>query len=124
MSPLISCRVSLHFVHIHLSASKTDPFQLGCPVIVGCTGTAVVGGACKAWCIIQLYRCMQMPLSAPLLQVDGRALDHLTLVDHIKATVAKLGLDLSRYSGHSLHIGRATSATQAGLFQWQIKLLG
>ena len=67
---------------------------------------------------------MQMPLDAPFLQVDGRALDRLTLVDHIKATAAKLGLDPSRYSGHSLHIGGATSAAQAGLSQWQIKLLG
>ena len=33
----------LHFVCIHLSGSKTDPFQLGCPVIIGCTGTAVCG---------------------------------------------------------------------------------
>ena len=36
---------------------------------------------------------MQMPLNAPFLQVDGRALDCLTLVGHIKATAAKLGLD-------------------------------
>ena len=38
--------------------------------------------------------------------------------------VAKLGLNPSRYSGHSLHIGGATSAVQTGLSLWQIKLLG
>ena len=37
----------LHFVHIKLSGSKTDPYQLGCPVIIGCTQTAVCG-ACEA----------------------------------------------------------------------------
>ena len=104
----------LHFVCIHLSGSKTDPFQLGCPVTIGCIGTAVCS-ACEAWCIIQLHRCTQTPLDTPFLQVDGRALGHLTLVDHIKATTAKLGLDPSRYSGHSLYIGGAISAAQAGL---------
>ena len=47
----------LHFVHIHLSGIKTNPFQLGCPVIIGCTATAVCG-ACETWCIIQSHRCM------------------------------------------------------------------
>ena len=113
----------LHFVHIKLSDSKTDPFQLGCPVIMGCTRTAVCG-ACEDWYIIQSHRHMQMPLDAPFLQVDGRALDHLMLVNHIKATAAKLGLNPYRYSGQSLHIGGATSAAEAGLSQWEIKLLG
>ena len=113
----------LHFVHIKLSGSKTKPFQLGCPIIIGCTGTAVYG-ACKAWHIIQSHRCTWTPPDAPFLQVDGRALDHLMLVNHIKATAAKLGLNPSRYSGHNLCIGGATSTAQAGLSQWQIKLLG
>ena len=113
----------LHFVSITLSGSKTDPFQLGCPVIIGCTGTAVCG-ACEAWCIVQSHRCRQTPPNALFLQVDGRALDHLMLVKYIKAMVAKLELNPFRYSGHSLCIGGATSEVQAGLSQWQIKLLG
>ena len=113
----------LHFVHIKLSVSKTNPFQLGCPVIIGCTGTTVCG-ACEAWHTVQFHRCTWTPLDAPFLQVDGRALGRLTLVNHIKTMMAKLGLHSSRYSGHSLCIWGATSAMQAGLSQWQIKLLG
>ena len=113
----------LHFMSVKLSGSKANPFQLGCPVIIGCTRTAVCG-VCKAWHIIQSHRCMQTPPNTPILQVDGRALDCLMLVNHIKATAAKLGHNPSRYSGHSLCIGGATSAVQAGLSQWQIKLLG
>ena len=116
-------QVCLHFVCIKLSGSKTNSFQLGCPVIIGCTRTAVCG-ACEAWHIIQSHRCTQTLPNAPFLQVNGRALDHLRLVNHIKATVAKLGLNPSRYSGHSLCIRGAISAAQAGLSQWQIKLLG
>ena len=67
---------------------------------------------------------MQMHLDTPFLQVHSRALDHSMLVNHIKAMTAKLGLNPSRYSGHSLHIRGATSAVQAGISQWQIKLLG
>ena len=82
-----------------LLGSKMEPFQLGCPVIISCTGTPVCG-ACKAWCIIQDHKQTQTPPDAPFLQIDGRALDHLILVRHIKAIVAKLGLNPSRYSGH------------------------
>ena len=113
----------LHYVHIMLLGSRMDPFQLGCPVIIGCTGTPVCG-ACKAWHIIQDHKWTQTPLDASYLQIDSRALDHLTLVRHIKAIMAKLGLNPSRYSGHILCIRGATSAVQAGLSQWQIKLLG
>ena len=96
---------------------------MGCPVIISCTGTPVCG-ACKAWCIIQDNKQTQTPPDAPFLQIDSRALDHLTLVRHIKAIAAKLGLNPSRYSGHSLCIWGAMSAAQAGLSKWQIKLLG
>ena len=55
----------LHFMSVKLSDSKTDPFQLGCPAIIGCTRTAVCG-ACEACCIIQSHRHVQTPPSAPL----------------------------------------------------------
>ena len=60
----------------------------------------------------------------PFFKIDDRALDRVTLVNHIKQLATSLGLDSSRYSGHSLRIGGATSAAEAGLSQWQIKLLG
>ena len=113
----------LHYVFIMLSGSKMDPFPLGCPIIIGCTGTPVCG-ACKAWHIIQEHQWTQTSPDAPFLQIDSRALDCLTLVRHIKDIASKLGLNPSRYSGDSLCIRGATSAAQAGLSQWQIKLLG
>ena len=103
----------LHYVCIMLSGSKTDPFHLDCSVITGCTGTPVCG-ACKAWHIIQDNRWTQTPHDAPFLQIDGRALDHLTLVRHIKAIVGKLGLNPSMYSGHSLNTGEPHLLCQQG----------
>ena len=103
----------LHYICVNLSSCSMDPFQLGCPVIIVCTGMAVCG-ACEAWHIIQDHRQTQTPPDVPFLQVDGRALDQLMLVRHIITIAAKLGLNPSRYSGHSLCIGGATSAAQAG----------
>ena len=100
----------LHYVCIMLSSSKTDPFHLGCPVIIGCTGTLVCG-ACEAWCIIQQYQQPQTSPDAPFLQIDSRALDCLTLVRSIKDIAAQLGFNPSRHSGHSLCIREATSTT-------------
>ena len=54
----------LHYVCIMLSGSKMDPFHLGCPVIIGCTGTPVCG-ACKAWHIIQEHQQTQTSLTHP-----------------------------------------------------------
>jgi integrase len=39
----------------------------------------------------------------------------------VRQRVAAAGIDQSRYSGHSLRIGLATSAAQAGVSAWRIK---
>ena len=115
-------RGCLHYICILLSSIKMDPFHQGCPMIIGCTGTPVCG-ACKAWCILQQHQQGQTSPDALFLQIDSRALDRVTLVRHIKDIATQLGLEPSRYSGHSLCIRGATSATQAGLSQWQIQVM-
>ena len=116
-------RGCLHYVCVFLASSKTDPFHLGCPIIIRCTGTPVCS-ACKAWHLLQQHQQTWTSPEAPFFQIDSRAMDCVTLVKHIKDIATRLGLDPSRYSSHSLHIGEATSAAQAGLSQWQIKLMG
>ena len=113
----------LHYICVFLTSSKTDQFHQGCSVVIGCTGTSICG-VCKAWHLLQHHQWMGSSLKAPFFQLHNRALDHMILVNHIKHIATRLRLDPSRYSGHSLHIGGATSAAKAGLSQWQIKLLG
>ena len=108
----------LQYVWVFLASSKTDHFHQGCPVI-GCTRT--ICGACEAWHLLQQHQCTGSSLEAPFFKINDRALDTVTLVNHIKHLATSLGLDSSRYSGHSLRIGGATSDAQAGLSQWQIK---
>ena len=113
----------LHYVCIFLTSSKTDHLHQGCPVIIGCTKTPICG-ACEAWQLLQHHQHVGSPPGDPFFKINDRALDRVTLVNHIKHLATSLGLDSSRYSGHSLRIGGATSAAEAGLSQWQIKLLG
>ena len=114
---------TLHYVHIMLSSSKMDPFHQGCPIIISCTSTPVCR-ACMAWHVLQQHQQTQTSPDAPFLQIDSRPLGCVTLVKHIKDIATWLGLDPSRYSGHSLCIRGATSVVQAGLSEWQIKLMG
>ena len=113
----------LHYICIFLASSKTDHFHQGCPIIIGCSRTPI-HGACKAWHLLQHHQCTGSFPEDPFFKINDRALDRVTLVNHIKHLATSLGLDSSRYSGHSLHTGGATSATEAGLSQWQIKMFG
>ena len=43
---------------------------------------------------------------------------------HLRTALAQVGIDASQYSGHSFHIGAATSAAQAGYSDSFIQSLG
>ena len=91
----------LHYVHVFLNTSKTDHYHQGCPVAIGCTSISICG-ACEAWHLLQHHQCMGSSLEAPFFQLQNRALDHMTLVNHIKHVATCLRLDPSRYSGPQL----------------------
>ena len=97
-------RGCLHYICIMLSQQQDGPFHQGCPIIIGCTGTPVCG-ACKAWHVLQQHQQAWTSQDATFLQINSRALDCMTLVRHIKDVATQLGLDLPRYSSHSLCIG-------------------
>ena len=103
----------LHYVCVFLASSKTDHFNQGCPIIIGCTGMLICR-ACKAWHLLQHHQQMGSSLEAPFFQIHSRALDCMTLVNHIKHIATCLGLDPSRYSGHSLCIGEPLQQHKLG----------
>ena len=119
----LTTQSELRYITFHLKTSKTDPFGLGIDMIIGCSGTQVCG-ACTAWNLIQSHRVKHASPTAPVLQLSRWPLSRDVMVGHIKSLLAKLGLNPSSYSRHSLHIGGATSATTAGLRDWEIKCLG
>lgn len=63
--------------------------------------------------------------TTPLFQLsDSSPLTKNALVSLVSQLLRLIGLDPSQYSGHSLRIGGATSASIAGLSDYEIKLLG
>ena len=55
---------------------------------------------------------------------DGRPLTRSAFVTRLRRGLQTAGLEMSRFSGHSLHIGVATSAAAAGVPDHLIKMLG
>ena len=92
-------------------------------MIIGCSGTQVCG-VCTGWNLIQSHWVKWASPAAPFFQLSGQPLSRDVMVGHIKGLLAKLGLNPSSYSRHSLHIGGATTAAAAGLRDWEIKSLG
>ena len=55
---------------------------------------------------------------------DRRPVSKISLVSFISHLLRQVGIDPFHYSGHSFRIGGATSASLAGLTDYEIKLLG
>ena len=55
---------------------------------------------------------------------DRHPVSKVSLVSFISYLLHQVGIDPSHYSGHSFRIGGATSASLAGLTDYEIKLLG
>ena len=79
---------------IHLRQSKTDPFGVGAPATESC------------WLCLHTSSWHRPTLSLP-----GRhAIVLSTLGSSCAGALAKVGVDTTRYSGHSFRIGAATAA--------------
>ena len=92
-------------------------------LIIGCSDTHVYG-ACAAWDLTQSPWAKLSSPAVPCFQLSGQPLSRGMMGAHIKGLLAKLGLNPSLYSRHSMHIGGMTIATTAGLRDWKIKSLG
>jgi hypothetical protein len=109
---------------VHVKRSKTDHFNKGFNVYIGCARHDVCG-LCAVVAYLDWKRSVgQMAPDAPFFSMDGAALSKSMFVQNTRMYLALLGLDSGRFSGHSFRSGGATSAAQAGLADWEIKLLG
>ncbi len=55
---------------------------------------------------------------------DGKHLTRQCLVLHLRQALKSVGVDQSRYSGHSFRIGAATTAASVGVEDSAIQMLG
>ena len=110
----------LPYMVVTIMHSKTDTYNKGVHVYIGCTN---VKHMCPH-CLIK-YIIAGKPLNAPLFTMStGSPLSKYIFVNNTKLALSLLGYDHTKYSGHSYRSGSATSAALAGMSDYEIKLLG
>ena len=105
---------------IRIKQSKTDPFRRGINLFVGMTNSVV----CPVSGMLS-YLCARGMDTGPLSRCrDGEVLTRPQFVSAVRGGLQKVGIDASKYSGHSFRIGAATTAARKGVEDSLIKTLG
>ena len=107
-------------LQINIKQSKTDPFRMGVKVWIGRTG----GYLCPVAAILS-YMALRGPGEGPLFRFqNGSPLTRQKLVNKLREVLQRVGIDCSKYSGHSFRIGVATTAAAKGIQDSLIKTMG
>ena len=110
----------LKFVVVRIKASKTDPFRKGLSVFLGRTGQILCPVAVNLSYMVQRGG----KEGQFFLFDEGHGLTQERFVAEVRKALAVVGIDSSRYAGHSFRIGAATTAAQKGIEDFLIKTLG
>ena len=107
-------------LRVHLKSTKTNHTRQGVDLFVGRTQNSL----CPVVAMLRYLEVRGVD-NGPLFQLqDGTPLTRSRLVDKVKATLQKAGVDPTHYSGHSFRIGAATTAAARGVNDATIQLLG
>lgn len=108
---------------INLRKSKTDQLGEGRKIAIPyARGSVCPVLALKAW--IALSKISDGALFRPVTRhgrIESPALSTQAVAVIVKERAKFIGLDASKYSGHSLRSGLVTSAAQAGVSSWKIR---
>ena len=128
-TPLLLRQITINDDHmvIKLEQSKTDPFRKGVSLHIGANGSAT--------CPVKLWKSMLLmrravtakrpqPHEPAFMLSNGKPLDKSLLVSTLKSWCSSLGIDCSKYNGHSFRIGGATSLAAANVPDSVIQTLG
>ena len=113
----------MKYLTLHIKRSKTDQCGQGVTLYTGHSGHAV----CAVCAMKKNLAVRGRPVSSttPLFQLaDSSPVTKAGLVTFVSHLLRLIGIDPSQYSGHSFRIGGATSASLAGLSDYEIKLIG
>ena len=97
-------------MRIHLKHSKTDQQWLGVDLYVGCTFNNLCPVAAMLACLA-----LQGQTEGPFFMVESKPLSREFLVQWLRETLTKAGIDSSHFSGHSFRIGAASTASAKGI---------
>ena len=116
----VDSRENPSFLAITLRGSKTDPYGLGQVLYVGRTGSPI----CPVAAVLS-FLAVRPPSAGPLfVHADSSPLTRAQLIAAVRSALESLGVDVTRYSGHSFRVGAATAAAQVGLSDSFIQTLG
>jgi hypothetical protein len=105
-----------------LRQSKTDRLGKGVVIYIGCSHHVVC-----AYCLMLTFleRKSDVVETSPLF-ADAYipVLRKSMFVNATRLVLSSLGLDPSKYSGHSFRAGSATSGADSGFNPWELKMLG
>ena len=107
------------FYRLYLKRSKTDPFALGCTIILGPSGRRI----CP---VIALSRYITLRGTSPgplFILANGLPLSPSVVNTWLRSILSATGIP-GYYSSHSFRIGAATSAARAGVPDHLVKALG
>ena len=98
-------------VQVHLKTSKTDRDHKGTTVIVGRTRDQL----CPVSAVLA-YLAIRGATPGPLFQLkNGVPLTKTRFILKFRQPLPQIGIDASKYTGHSFRIGMATTAAQHGI---------
>ena len=109
-----------NYVQVTIKQSKTDPFRVGVNIIIGRTG----GELCPVAALLA-YMVLRGPANGPFFRFQrGDPLTRAKFVGKLREVLSEVGIDCSKYSGHSFRIGAATTAAARGVQDSLIKTMG
>ena len=108
------------FMTVRIKQSKTDPFRRGVQIVIGRTG----GSLCPLAAVLS-YMAIRRSGEGPLFKFsNGLALTRARFVARVREVLQEVGIDQSKYAGHSFRIGAATTAAARGVQDSLIKTMG
>ena len=107
---------------VKIKQSKTDPFRQGHTLMIAKSTSNI----CSVMAMKDYILQAQPPASRPLFSFSspGKWLTRTSLTKELRTILQHCSLPASKSYSHSFRIGAATTAAQAGLPPWLIKVLG
>ena len=113
-------RAKPRMLKVIIKQSKTDPFRQGVTLCLGKTDSQL----CPVDAFLP-YMAVRGNQEGPLfIMADGRRLTRQLFSDSLDNILASLRIDSGEYNTHSFRIGAATSASEAGIPDCTIMMLG
>ena len=102
----IDCHTNPKIMKVRIKASKTDPYRQGVDIYLGRTQKDL----CSLVAMLA-YLAVRGSQMGPLFTFkDGKPLTRQKLVLQLRQALKAVGIDDTKYSGHSFRIGAATTA--------------